>query len=86
MSSTPVYPCSYNFNNVICVTAIDQAGQMPGWANHGTKFVHLAAPGVSIKSTVPYGYASHDGEKQSRRGGCGWKHACPKGPDIATTM
>jgi subtilisin family serine protease len=59
--TTPRYPCSYNKANEICVTASNNKDQLPAWANIGAKSVQLAAPGVSIYSTLrgnSYGYLS----------------------------
>ena len=53
------YPCGYDRPNEICVTATDHNDQLPSWANYGSKTVNLAAPGVSIYSTLrggTYGY------------------------------
>jgi len=64
---TPYYPASYNttagagYDSIISVTAIDEAGNKPNWANHGRATVALGAPGVAINSTLPgdgYGAAS----------------------------
>ena len=55
------YPCRYDLPNEICVTATDDRDQLPGWANYGPHTVDLAAPGVSIFSTLredAYGYLS----------------------------
>jgi hypothetical protein len=55
------YPCSYDRPNEICVTASDNNDQLPSWANYGAHTVDLAAPGVSIYSTLRegnYGYLS----------------------------
>jgi thermitase len=55
------YPCSYDLPNEICVTASDNNDLLPGWANYGPHTVDLAAPGVSIYSTLRegrYGYLS----------------------------
>src|SRR6202011_3443611 len=55
------YPCSYDRPNEICVAASDNNDQLPGWANYGPHTVDLAAPGVSIYSTLRgggYGYLS----------------------------
>jgi subtilisin family serine protease len=55
------YPCSYDRPNEICVTASDNNDQLPSWANYGSHTVDLAAPGVSIYSTLResnYGYLS----------------------------
>ncbi|MHB8491638.1 MAG: S8 family peptidase, partial [Solirubrobacteraceae bacterium] len=55
------YPCSYDLANEICVTASNNKDELPSWANYGSASVNLAAPGVSIYSTLlkePYGYLS----------------------------
>ena len=55
------YPCSYGRPNEICVTSTNSNDQLPSWANYGAHTVDLAAPGVSIYSTLRggnYGYLS----------------------------
>jgi subtilisin family serine protease len=55
------YPCGYDRPTEICVTASDDNDQLPSWANYGSHTVDLAAPGVSIYSTLrngKYGYLS----------------------------
>jgi subtilisin family serine protease len=55
------YPCGYDRPTEICVTATDNNDKLPGWANYGPHTVDLAAPGVSIYSTLregKYGYLS----------------------------
>jgi thermitase len=55
------YPCGYDRPSEICVTASNDEDQLPSWANYGAKTVDLAAPGVSIYSTLRnggYGYLS----------------------------
>jgi thermitase len=55
------YPCTYDLPNEICVTASNNNDQIPSWANTGGETVDLAAPGVSIYSTLVenrYGYLS----------------------------
>ncbi len=52
---TPRYPCAYDLPNVLCVTASDFIGERPSWANIGARSVDVAAPGVSIISTIPGG-------------------------------
>ncbi|HEV7530002.1 MAG TPA: S8 family serine peptidase [Solirubrobacteraceae bacterium] len=49
------YPCGYDRPNEICVTATDNKDQLPSWANFGKATVDLAAPGVSIYSTLREG-------------------------------
>jgi subtilisin family serine protease len=55
------YPCGYDLANEICVAASNNNDQLPSWANYGPHTVDLAAPGVSIYSTLrngSYGYLS----------------------------
>jgi subtilisin family serine protease len=55
------YPCGYDRPTEICVTASNQADQLPSWANYGPSTVDLAAPGNNIYSTLrggKYGYIS----------------------------
>jgi subtilisin family serine protease len=47
------FPSAYPFKNVIAVAAIDEANRKADFSNFGPTTVHLAAPGVSILSTVP---------------------------------
>ncbi len=46
----PTFPCSYE--NVVCVGAIDNRGELTDFSNHGSK-VDIVAPGESIISTFP---------------------------------
>lgn len=60
--STPTYPANYNVSNVISVAAIDHNGALASFSSYGANTVDLAAPGVSILSTVPgNSYASYSG-------------------------
>ena len=57
-STTPFYPAYYA--NCIAVGATDNSDAMTSWSNHGS-WVDVAAPGLSIYSTVPssqFGYKS----------------------------
>lgn len=49
----PVYPASYQLDNVISVAAHDNKDRLAKFSNRGEKSVHLAAPGVDIYSTKP---------------------------------
>ena len=49
---TPQYPANYDVPNIISVTATDQEDNLASFANFGVGTVDLAAPGVSILSTV----------------------------------
>ncbi len=50
-AETPKYPAAYP--GVLGVTAVDDAKHKAEFANYGTGWVDLAAPGVGITSTVP---------------------------------
>jgi subtilisin family serine protease len=49
----PIYPASYNLDNIIAVAATDQNDNLADFSNYGSSSVHVAAPGVSIYSTKP---------------------------------
>jgi subtilisin family serine protease len=48
-----IYPASANFENSITVAATDQSDLPTRFSNVGKRKVHLAAPGLSILSTLP---------------------------------
>ncbi|MEI6449710.1 MAG: S8 family serine peptidase [Actinomycetes bacterium] len=50
---TPQYPSSYDCPNIISVAATDDTDALADFSNYGATSVDLAAPGVSILSTVP---------------------------------
>ncbi|HMO02744.1 MAG TPA: S8 family peptidase [Oligoflexia bacterium] len=52
---SPSYPASYNLPNVVSVAAVNVNDQLAGFSNYGGNSVHIAAPGVSILSTLPGG-------------------------------
>jgi subtilisin family serine protease len=55
------YPCSYDRPTEICVAPVNNNDELPSWANYGPHTVDMAAPGVSIYSTLrggTYGYLS----------------------------
>ncbi len=49
----PVVPASYDYDNMVCVAAIDAQGKLASFSNWGYKTVKIGAPGVKILSTVP---------------------------------
>jgi subtilisin family serine protease len=61
------YPSNYDttsavgFDSVIGVAAITATGTLASFSNYGSTTVELGAPGQSISSTVPGGYASYSG-------------------------
>jgi subtilisin family serine protease len=54
------FPSSYHLPNIISVAASDCSDQLADFSHWGRGSVDLAAPGVSIVSTVPYQIASSD--------------------------
>jgi len=49
------YPSGYDAPNVVSVAAVDHNDALASFSNYGLQTVDLAAPGVSILSTVPGG-------------------------------
>jgi subtilisin family serine protease len=59
---SPIYPCSHNEPNVICVAATTQTDARASFSNYGPGTVDLAAPGVRILATnVGTGYSLVNG-------------------------
>ncbi|MFW5871124.1 MAG: S8 family serine peptidase [Verrucomicrobiota bacterium] len=57
----PMYPASYDLDNIISVAATDSGDVLAYFSNYGSTTVDLVAPGVSIFSALPdngYGYGS----------------------------
>lgn len=52
--TSPSFPASYDLDNVISVAATDHDDAMASFSNFGMVSVDVAAPGVSVLSTVPY--------------------------------
>jgi subtilisin family serine protease len=51
--STPSYPSGYDSPNIIAVAATDHNDNLASFSNYGVTSVDLAAPGVSIYSSIP---------------------------------
>ena len=51
--TTPNYPSNYEVPNVVSVAATDDTDTLASFSNFGATTVDLAAPGVSILSTLP---------------------------------
>ena len=49
----PLYPASFDLDNIIAVAATDDHDQLATFSNFGVTSVDLAAPGVGILSTTP---------------------------------
>ncbi|MEX0792251.1 MAG: S8 family peptidase [Pirellulaceae bacterium] len=58
----PHYPSNYDSPNMISVAATNSNGDLASFSNYGQSTVHIAAPGVGIRSTViGGGYAQMSG-------------------------
>lgn len=53
-TETPIYPCSFDLPNIICVAATNQSDQRAGFSNYGLNSVDLGAPGTEILSTSAF--------------------------------
>jgi subtilisin family serine protease len=47
----PLYPASYDFDNIVAVAATDRTDTRAGWSNYGALTVDLGAPGAPVYST-----------------------------------
>jgi subtilisin family serine protease len=62
IDATPAYPAAYTDEAIISVAATDRSNNLASFSNYGVTGVDLAAPGVSIYSTVPgNAYATYSG-------------------------
>ncbi len=61
LDSVSDYPASFNFPNQVTVAASNSSDFLTSWSNTSFNIVHLGAPGDSIYSTVPGGYAYMSG-------------------------
>jgi len=53
---SPSYPAAYSSTNIISVAAINSAGDLASFSNYGLNSVDIAAPGVSIVSSISHQY------------------------------
>ncbi len=56
--ASPQYPAAYSSGNILAVAASDRLDAYASFSNYGATTIDLAAPGVSILSTVPRGTCS----------------------------
>jgi subtilisin family serine protease/regulation of enolase protein 1 (concanavalin A-like superfamily) len=47
----PLYPASYDLDNIVAVAATDRTDNRAGWSNYGAASVDLGAPGAPVFST-----------------------------------
>lgn len=64
-NSKPVYPASYQLDNLISVTYITPHGKLANFSNYGTTSVDVAAPGEDIFSTAVGIYAYMSGSSMA---------------------
>jgi len=48
----PVYPASFELDNLISVTFVDDNGKLTPWSNYGMNKVDIAVPGIDVVSTT----------------------------------
>ncbi len=48
----PLYPCSFDLDNIVCVAATDQNDKLTSWSSYGANTVDVGAPGDNIISDV----------------------------------
>ena len=53
IDSSPVYPASYGYDNIIAVANLSLTGQLDESSNYGPQSVDIAAPGTYVLSTIP---------------------------------
>ena len=61
----PMYPASFELDNLITVTFIDADGDLTGYSNYGKNSIDLAAPGDDIFSTVVGSYSTMSGSSMA---------------------
>ena len=59
IDNEPVYPASYNSNNVVVVANVCSDGELNDTSNYGMKTVDISAPGTDIISTAPFNSYSY---------------------------
>ncbi len=62
---TPIYPASFELDNLISVTYVDADGELTSLSNYGSKTVDIAAPGEDIYSTVVGSYTAMSGSSMA---------------------
>lgn len=51
--TTPIYPCNFPLDNIVCVAALDQGYNKAAFSNFGATSVDVGAPGTNILSAWP---------------------------------
>ncbi|MDO8211816.1 S8 family serine peptidase [Conexibacter sp. CPCC 206217] len=53
------YPCRFEYDNVLCVAATGNVGDLSWFSNYGRETVDVGAPGSQVLSTVPTYLTAH---------------------------
>ncbi|MCK1999105.1 S8 family serine peptidase [Psychrobacillus psychrodurans] len=53
VEEAPVYPCNFNLDNIVCVSAVDNSGELEKYSGYGLDLV--PAPGVDVYGVLPEG-------------------------------
>ncbi len=61
----PLYPASYDLDNIISVAYLDANGKLTSTSNYGAASVDVAVPGTNIFSTVVGSYKSMSGSSMA---------------------
>lgn len=61
----PIYPASYDLDNIISVSYVDAGGAFPFNANYGAETVDVVAPAVDVFSTVVGSYGLMSGSSMA---------------------
>jgi subtilisin family serine protease len=74
VTTSPTYPCSLPYDNVVCVAATDENDQLAAFSNYGPSRVDIAAPGVHVVSAQPAlrTVVANDFEGASQPFAAGW--------------
>ena len=55
LASEPVYPASFDHQNMLVVTSVNENNELSSYGNYSPTMVDIAAPGEDIYSTTPEG-------------------------------
>ena len=53
VEKNPVYPCNFDLDNLVCVSAVDNVGELEEFSGYGLTLV--SAPGVNVYGVLPEG-------------------------------
>ncbi|MEZ5323573.1 MAG: S8 family serine peptidase [Verrucomicrobiales bacterium] len=53
LDANPVFPAAFELDNIVTTSSIGKNGELSGTSNFSRRFATLAAPGESVRSTLP---------------------------------